>query len=350
MFDFFYGDSEQYMFYRVPQVLFTDDRFKALSCEAKLLYGFLLDRTSLSKKNGWIDKDGLTYVYYKQELVQEQLNIGRDKAMRIFSELEKIGLIIRKKQGLGKPTKIFVMNFAKPIDNSNDEVISKINFLTKSTKTQRKTQKSTPLIDDKFQRSKKPTSEKSKPTSGSRKNRPLVVDKNDVKTSENSTYIHTEINQTKLNHTNSSINQTDTITRPTSVKAIEVIKTDRKMEEYEECVKKAEIQISYYALLSQGYNQHYLDLIVNLLADTYIHRTDNCTLNINNLQINIADVAKQYEKIDDDHIEYILSKLNETSKTQRIKNIRNYLRSCLYNAVNTMELDVDMQVNYDFEN
>ena len=51
MFDFFYGsDSEQYQFYRVPQVLFTDDRFKSISCEAKLLYGFLLDRTSLSKK------------------------------------------------------------------------------------------------------------------------------------------------------------------------------------------------------------------------------------------------------------------------------------------------------------
>ena len=39
MFDFFYGsDSEQYQFYRVPQVLFTDDRFKSISCEAKLLY------------------------------------------------------------------------------------------------------------------------------------------------------------------------------------------------------------------------------------------------------------------------------------------------------------------------
>lgn len=92
MFDFFYGDSEQYMFYRVPQILFTDDRFKTLSCEAKLLYGFLLDRTSLSKKNGWIDKSGITFVYYKQELVQKQLNIGRDKAMRIFSELEKLVL------------------------------------------------------------------------------------------------------------------------------------------------------------------------------------------------------------------------------------------------------------------
>lgn len=176
------------------------------------------------------------------------------------------------------------------------------------------------------------------------RNRPLEVDKNDVRTSEISTYIHTELNHTELNHTNPSINQADTATESTSEKL------DRRIEEYEEYVQKAEIQISYYALLSQGYNQHYLNLIVSLLADTYVHRADNCALNINGLQINIADVARQYERIDDGHIEYIMSKLNETSKTQQIRNIRNYLRSCLYNAVNTMELDVDMQVNYDFEN
>ena len=95
MFDFFYGsDSEQYQFYRVPQVLFTDDRFKSISCEAKLLYGFLLDRTSLSKKSKWVDADGKTYVFYKQENAQESLNIGKDKAVKIFVELENIGLII----------------------------------------------------------------------------------------------------------------------------------------------------------------------------------------------------------------------------------------------------------------
>ena len=96
------------------------------------------------------------------------------------------------------------------------------------------------------------------------RNRPLEVDKNDVRTSEISTYIHTE-----LNHTNPSINQADTATESTSEKL------DRRIEEYEEYVQKAEIQISYYALLSQGYNQHYLNLIVNLLADTYVHRAES---------------------------------------------------------------------------
>ena len=131
MFDFFYGsDSEQYQFYRVPQVLFTDDRFKSISCEAKLLYGFLLDRTSLSKKSKWVDADGKAYVFYKQENAQESLNIGKDKAVKIFVELENIGLIIRKKQGQGKPTKIYVMNFSKPVSKSNTKVLQRIKSLT----------------------------------------------------------------------------------------------------------------------------------------------------------------------------------------------------------------------------
>ena len=59
MFDYFYGaQSEQFAFYRVPKVLFTNDRFKYLSAEAKTLYGILLDRVPLSAKNGWIDEQG----------------------------------------------------------------------------------------------------------------------------------------------------------------------------------------------------------------------------------------------------------------------------------------------------
>ena len=55
--DFFYGDqSEFFSFYRIPKLLITDKRFKSLSCEAKLLYGLLIDRMSLSKKNEWMDK------------------------------------------------------------------------------------------------------------------------------------------------------------------------------------------------------------------------------------------------------------------------------------------------------
>lgn len=112
-FDFFRGNEcEQYLFYRVPQVLFTDDEFRYISSEAKLLYGFLLDRTALSAKNKWTDEDGKVYVYFTQDEAKEKLNIGTGKATKIFSELDEIGLIIRIRQGQGNPCKIYVMNFA----------------------------------------------------------------------------------------------------------------------------------------------------------------------------------------------------------------------------------------------
>lgn len=118
-FDFFRGNEcEQYLFYRVPQVLFTDDEFRYISSEAKLLYGFLLDRTALSAKNKWTDKDGKVYVYFTQDEAKEKLNIGTGKAAKIFSELDEIGLIIRIRQGQGNPCKIYVMNFAIEVQNN----------------------------------------------------------------------------------------------------------------------------------------------------------------------------------------------------------------------------------------
>ncbi len=100
MFDFFYGnEAEQYQFYRVPQALFTNEKFSKISCESKLLYGFLLDRCGLSRKSKWYDEDGKLYVFFKQEEAIEKLNIGKNKAVKIFDELEQTGLIIRKKQG-----------------------------------------------------------------------------------------------------------------------------------------------------------------------------------------------------------------------------------------------------------
>ena len=66
-FDYFYGQqSDLFTFYRVPKVLFTNERFWNISADAKMLYGILLDRMSLSAKNGWIDKNGRVYIIFRQ--------------------------------------------------------------------------------------------------------------------------------------------------------------------------------------------------------------------------------------------------------------------------------------------
>ena len=64
-FDYFYGSqAEQFSFYRIPKVLFTDPQFKPLSTDAKVLYGILLDRMSLSVKNGWLDEQNRVFILF----------------------------------------------------------------------------------------------------------------------------------------------------------------------------------------------------------------------------------------------------------------------------------------------
>ena len=130
-FDYFYEEeSEQFSFYRIPKALFTDDVFSGLSTDAKLLYGLMIDRMTLSRRNQWIDDNGRVYIIFTLEEIIEYLNCGKDKGVKIIGELDEekgIGLIQRERQGLGKPTRIYVKNFvAKYISNrgSNDSAQS----------------------------------------------------------------------------------------------------------------------------------------------------------------------------------------------------------------------------------
>ena len=55
--DYFYGhEANQFTFFRIPKLLFSDERFIGLTSDAKILYGLMLDRMGLSVKNGWIDE------------------------------------------------------------------------------------------------------------------------------------------------------------------------------------------------------------------------------------------------------------------------------------------------------
>ncbi len=176
-FEYFHGTTaEQFQFYMIPQLLFTDDRFKKISCDAKVLYSLLLDRTGLSFRNPdkFVDENNRTFIYFTRDTVMEMLNCGKEKSASMFQELEKIGLIERKVQGLGKPTKIYVKDFSKPIENTqkgnNLQEVGKADLLKSE-----------------------------KPTSVSRESRPLKVGKTDPN--------HTNSNQTDINHTD--INQTN---------------------------------------------------------------------------------------------------------------------------------------------
>ena len=113
--DYYYGgEAEQYSFYSIPKALFTDSHYETMTMEARVLYGLLPDRMGLSARNGWLDDRGRVFIYFTLEDAMTMMGFGHNKAVRHFKELENIGLIERKKQGQGKPTRIYVKNFILP--------------------------------------------------------------------------------------------------------------------------------------------------------------------------------------------------------------------------------------------
>ena len=123
-FDYFYNrQSEMYNFIRLPMVLMEDEIFESISIEAKVLYSYMLNRMGLSYKNGWIDEDGKVFIYYTMDAIKEQFNCANDKALKIINELDiksGIGLIEKKRQGLGKPNRIYVKDFMSVFSDSNN--------------------------------------------------------------------------------------------------------------------------------------------------------------------------------------------------------------------------------------
>ena len=111
--DYFYGQAgELFSFFRIPKALFQEQRFQNLSTDAKILYSILLDRMSLSAKNGWRDEQGRVYIIHTVREVQESLCCAEHKAVKLFRELEDIGLVERKRRGLGRPSLIYVKDFS----------------------------------------------------------------------------------------------------------------------------------------------------------------------------------------------------------------------------------------------
>ena len=90
----------------LPRFLLQDEALRGISNDAKVLYALLLDRASISRQNGYVEPDGTIRLYFTLEQAQTKLHRSRKSATRIFRELEYSGLIVRRKQGLGKPALI----------------------------------------------------------------------------------------------------------------------------------------------------------------------------------------------------------------------------------------------------
>lgn len=101
----FTSESLSASYISFPRFL-MEDSLARLSNDAKVLYALMLDRASISRQNGYIEPDGTIRLYFTLEQAQAKLHRSRQSATRIFLELEYSGLIVRRKQGLGKPALI----------------------------------------------------------------------------------------------------------------------------------------------------------------------------------------------------------------------------------------------------
>ena len=292
MYDYFYGaQADQFSFIRIPTVLFSQEQFKNISPEAKVLYGILLKRMDLSAKNGWFDDQGRVYIICTLEEIMETLNCGNQKAVKLMDELEgKIGLIERKRQGLGKPNLIYVKNFICPVDKVDNSALS--HFLKCENHT-----------------------------SG------------DVKIT---------LQEVRKSHgSNTDNNDTDNRYTENPIYPGRDVDGMAERRSYENYFREA---IEFDFLLQQyPYDRETLHEILDLLVDTVCTKREYIRVASDDKP---SDVVKsRLMKLDSGHIQYVMECLKEN--TTDVRNIKQYLLAALYNAPGTISSYYSAKVNHD---
>ncbi|WP_349533886.1 replication initiator protein A [Leuconostoc citreum] len=112
-------------FFRLPKALFYDNKYKDMMLESKNAHASIKDRFELSLQNGWIDKNGDVYLIFKNQDLQELLQVGEKKVIAIKKELNKFELLEEERQGLNKPNRLYIGNISTSKSNEKlkNEVI-----------------------------------------------------------------------------------------------------------------------------------------------------------------------------------------------------------------------------------
>ena len=304
---YFYGkEAEQYSFYKIPKLLFTDDYFKKISVEAKVLYGLMLDRMSLSVKNQWMDEEGRAYIYYSLEDIMDALGCSNKKAISIMKELDidaGIGLIEKKRQGQGKPTMIYLKQF---------------------------------MIQD-VQKCRNYTSEEKTDVSEV-KNLHILKCKNDMSRNEESSCL-----EVKNIHTNkNNINNTELSNTESNLILSGDDRMRYEMDAYAELIRE---NIELDILRERyPYEQDLLDGIFDLILETVLCKNDTIIVASNRYPAEL--VRSKFLKLNSSHIEYAIDCFN--GNTTKIRNIKKYLLTTLFNAPSTISGYYQAEVNHDY--
>lgn len=297
-FDYHYGmEAEQYSYYRIPKALFTDDRFKRLSTDSKLLYGLLLDRMGLSIKNKWLDKQNRVYIYFSVDEAMAQMNCASEKATKLFAELDSkkgIGLIERVRQGQGKPSRIYVKRF-----------ISREPARLSVIENQDNGQTNNQIFENRKSGFSETNEQEFRFPKGN----------------------NTEINKKEFNKSNQSIY----LGEQSSANIIQGYRTQLKNRlEYDFLIKDQPVEI--------------IDEMIDLMTEVLCIPSDY--MKIGQKEILTALVKERFLKLNSEHIRYILDAMADNPK--EIRNIKSYLLEALFNAPATKNIYYQAKVNHDF--
>ena len=311
-FRYYYGDeSEQFSFFKIPKLLITHELFRNLSNDAKILYGLLLDRMSLSQKNKWYDEENRAYIVCSIEEITELLNCSRNKAIKSLQELDTekgIGLIEKRRMGQGNNTIIYVKNFLlaqeKNSQQSNAETISEVQNVN-------------------FQKSKIWTSK-------SPKNQLLEVQNMDY----NNTY--------NIKTDNSETIDSNRIISRDEQRYDERLDAEAELKAYQSLIKE---NIEYDCLMvSYPTERDTIEGIYELIVETVISSGEKILIASN--WYPTALVKSKFLKLNVMHVQYVLDMLR--ANTSKVRNIKKYILASLFNAPSTIDSYYRAEVNHDF--
>lgn len=248
----------------------------------------MLDRLSLSMKNGWLDDENRAYIYYTLENIVENLGCSTGKCVKVLAELDDkkgIGLIERKKQGLGKPDIIYVKKFDSFEDNRHPE--------------------------------------------NREENRAATVESPDLQNM-----------QPKYNNNNTDSSYINPINQ--SEQSKEVI--DR-IESASGCIGQIKANIEYDIFMNDS-SYHDRELYHELYEIIY---EKVC---IKHEAVRIGGEVYPYEvvkewfmQLNSFHLQYVIDCMQNT--TVKINNVKAYMITALYNALSTMKHYYQQEVNHD---
>lgn len=367
-FDFYYGEeSEQYSFYSVPKMFFDNDKFKDLSAMSKLLYSFLLDRMSLSKRRNWIDDKNRAYIKYSLKAICNDMCVSRNSVIKYMKELQTFGLIMKfPKEGMEDI--IYVMHFSKVKQADYHIQNSSINNTSKSENIATEQQAEAPAQDTQvydtyappdfsvIEHSKKSensgyvgvhtlmTSPKLAPVQNlnqskictSPKSEPVQYLHHPHQELNNNIYninnkIFNSVSDTdridryiyksypSINHNNSADDNTNTADRELIGQAA--------FSEYDFICGQVKSDINYDEMMTRAdcadWYSDYYSLIVEILT----RKSD--VIRISGEEYSMQLVKKRFSMLTAEHLVYVH---NQVSKARGIKNIKAYLIKSLFNA------------------